>query len=359
MAVKSEERWCIHERFEAQVARTPLAIAAVLEETAITYDVLNRKANRIAHRLRRLGVGPEVPVVISVERSLNMLAGVLGILKAGGAYVPLDPLYPRDHLVFVLGDTHPPVLVTQTYLRKAMPRSEIAVLCLHECVGPDKSTGDVDEENLASGVKPDNLAYIIYTSGSTGRPKGVCIEHGTAAKHLAAMQQVWRLEAYDRVLQFASLSFDASVEQIFSTLFSGSCLVLRGVEGWDPSHFSQYAADAGLTVADLPTAYWDRWVQENAGREQTVPPGLRLVIVGGEAVSAGSVRRWKASPLRHIRLVNGYGPTEATITASIFEITPALADTAPLDTVPIGHPLAGRTMHVLDRHGRAVAPGAT
>src|SRR5215469_15199330 len=360
MAVRSEEQCCIHERFEAQVARTPLASAAVLHEAAITYDALNRKANRIAHRLRRLGVGPEVPVVISVERSLNMLAGVLGILKAGGAYVPLDPLYPRDHLVFVLGDTRPPVLVTQTYLRKAMPRSEIAVLCLDECVGSDKFTGDVDEENLASGVEPDNLAYIIYTSGSTGRPKGVCIEHGSAAKHLAAMQEVWRLEAYDRVLQFASLSFDASVEQIFSTLFSGSCLVLRGVEGWDPSHFSRYAFNAGLTVADLPTAYWDRWVQEYAaGRERTAPPSLRLVIVGGEAVTASSVRRWKASPLRHIRLVNGYGPTEATITASTFEITPALADTAPLDSVPIGHPLAGRTMHVLGSDGTPVAVGAT
>src|SRR5262249_40387362 len=124
MAVKSEERWCIHERFEAQVARTPLAIAAILDEAAFTYDVLNRKAKRIAHRLSRLGVGPEVPVVISVERSLDMLAGVLGILKAGGAYVPLDPLYPRDRLAFVLSDTRAPVLVTHTYLREALPRSE-------------------------------------------------------------------------------------------------------------------------------------------------------------------------------------------------------------------------------------------
>src|SRR5262245_27988903 len=284
MAVKSEERWCIHERFEAQVARTPLAIAAILDEAAITYDVLNRKANRIAHRLSRLGVGPEVPVVISVERSLDMLAGILGILKAGGAYVPLDHLYPRDRLAFVLSDTRAPVLVTQTYLREALPRSEIAVVCLDEGVVSDQS----DEENLASGVEPDNLAYIIYTSGSNGGPKGVCIEHGTAAKHLADMQHVWQLDAYDRVLKFTSLSFDASVEQIFSTLFSGACLVLRGLEGWDPGHFSRYAIDAGLTVADLPTAYWDRWMQEYADSEQTVPSGLRLVIVGGEAVTADS-----------------------------------------------------------------------
>ena len=136
MAVTSEERWCIHERFEAQVARTPLAIAAVLDEAAITYDVLNRKANRIAHRLSRLGVGPEVPVVICVERSLDMLAGVLGILKAGGAYVPLDPLYPRDRLAFVLSDTRAPVLVTQTSLREALPGRDIAVVCLDEGVFP-------------------------------------------------------------------------------------------------------------------------------------------------------------------------------------------------------------------------------
>ena len=113
MDVNSEKRWCIHEQFEAQVSRTPRAVAAALDEATITYDVLNRKANRIAHRLSRLGVGPEIPVVISVERSLDMLAGVLGVLKAGGAYVPLDPLYPRDRVAFVLSDTHAPVLVTQ------------------------------------------------------------------------------------------------------------------------------------------------------------------------------------------------------------------------------------------------------
>src|SRR5262249_2728831 len=139
----------------------------------------------------------------------------------------------------------------------------------------------------------------------------------------------------------------------------GACLVLRCVEGWDPSHFSRYAEAAGLTVADLPTAYWDRWVQEYAGSERPAPPSLRLVIVGGEAVTPGSVRRWKASPLSHIRLVNGYGPTEATITASTFEITPCLAEIESLDNVPIGRPLAGRTMHVLDSNGRPVAPGVT
>src|SRR6516165_5093175 len=155
MAVTSEERWRIHERFEAQVARTPVASAAVLDEAAISYNVLNRKANRIAHRLSRLGVGPEVPVVISVERSLDMLAGVLGILKAGGAYVPLDPLYPRDRLAFVLSDTRAPVVVTQTYLREALPRSEIAVVCLDEGVVSDQSADEVDEENLGSGVRSE------------------------------------------------------------------------------------------------------------------------------------------------------------------------------------------------------------
>src|SRR5262249_39095823 len=175
MAGTSQERWCIHERFEAQVARTPLASAAVLDEAAITYDVLNRQANRIAHRLSKLSVGPEFPVVFSVELSLDMLVVVLGILNAGGAYVPLDPLYPRDRLAFVLSDTRAPVLVTQTSLREALPGSEIAVVCLDDGVVSDQSADEVDEENLASGVGPDNLAYIIYTSGSTGRPKAVCI----------------------------------------------------------------------------------------------------------------------------------------------------------------------------------------
>jgi amino acid adenylation domain-containing protein/non-ribosomal peptide synthase protein (TIGR01720 family) len=351
----AREARIIHRPFEARAAQTPQAIAVERDGRGLSYRELNRRANQVAHRLRALGVGPEVPVAICMERSIEMVAAMLGILKAGGVYVPLDPAYPPDRLGFMLEDTRAPVLLTDGCLGTDLPVHGIHTV---EIDATWKLPAGESEQNRRSSVEPHHLAYIIYTSGSTGKPKGVCVPHEAALRHFTTMQALWELSAADRVLAFASFSFDASLEQIFPTLYSGAAVVLRGAEGWGAGEFSRTARTLRLTVADLPTAYWDQWVQAcRLDGDWQLPPDLRLVAIGGDAARAETVRRWGETALRSIRLVNAYGPTETTITASIHELTPGLDGDVPLERVPIGRPLPGRTMHILDQHGAPVADG--
>ena len=213
---------CVHQLFEAQVERTPDAIAVVFEDEQLTYGELNRRANQLAHHLRALGVGPEVPVAICLERSLEMVIGLLGILKAGGVYVPLDPAYPKERLAFMLEDARVPVLLTQERLVAGLPRHGAKVVCLDsdwQTMAQERS------ENPVSSTMPENLAYVIYTSGSTGQPKGVLVSHGSIVDHCRDMQSYYELDSSDRVLQFASLSFDVSLEEILPTLIAGARLV--------------------------------------------------------------------------------------------------------------------------------------
>ncbi len=346
---------CIHRPFEAQTVQTPRAIAVVADGRTLTYCELNRRANQVAHHLLALGVGPEVPVAICMERSIEMVVGMLGILKAGGVYVPLDPAYPPLRLAFMLEDTRAPVLLADRRLASGLPAHGAHTVELDATWTALEGEG---QENPRANVEPHNLAYIIYTSGSTGKPKGVCVPHDAALQHFATMQDLWELSAADRVLAFASFSFDASLEQIFPTLYSGATVVLRGADGWGAGEFSRTARALRLTVADLPTAYWDQWVQAcHLDGDRPPLPDLRLVAIGGEAARAETVRRWGETPMRSIRLVNAYGPTETTITASIQELTPCLGGDAPLERVPIGRPLPGRTMHILDQHGDPVLEG--
>jgi non-ribosomal peptide synthetase component F len=202
---------CIHQLFEAQVERTPDAIAVVFEAEQLTYGELNRRANQLAHHLRALGVGPEVLVAICLERSLEMVIGLLGILKAGGAYVPLDPAYPKERLAFILKDAQVPVLLTQERLVAGLPELDAKVICLDS--GWETRARE-SGENPGRSTLPENLAYVIYTSGSTGQPKGVLVSHGSIAGHCRNAQRYFELDSRDVVLQFASLSFDVSLEEI-------------------------------------------------------------------------------------------------------------------------------------------------
>ena len=204
---------CVHELFEERAQRTPEAVAVVFEEQRLTYRELNRRANQLAHHLRALGVGPGVLVGICVERSLEMVVGLLGILKAGGTYVPLNPSYPATRLEFILGDTQAPVLLTQERLIEGIPDKHSTKVVRLDADWP--AIAREAEVNLASRATTDNLAYVIYTSGSTGQPKGVMIEHRALSGYVAAAIAAYEMTASDRVLQFASLSFDASVEEIF------------------------------------------------------------------------------------------------------------------------------------------------
>ena len=346
---------CIHQLFEAQVERTPDAIAVVFEDEQLTYSELNRRANRIAHHLQALGVRPEVPVGICLEPSAEMVIGLLGILKAGGVYLPLDPFYPKERLAFMLETTQVPVVLTRERLLAALPEYDVRVVCMDS---DREAIAREGEENLENSTRPENLAYIIYTSGSTGQPKGVLVSHDAISGHCRDVQRYYELDANDRVLQFASLSFDLSLEQILPTLIVGARLVMMGRNVWHTAEFHTKISELGLTVLNLPTGYWQELAREWASVPElasSIQP--RLFVVGGDVMLPDVLNLWQRTPMSSVRLLNAYGPTETTITATVFEVTPRRCATATLQSIPIGRPLANRAIYILDKSGRPVPVG--
>ena len=345
----------VHELFQAQVERTPEAMAVVFEDQSLSYRELNARANQLAHYLRKLGVGPDVLVAICLERSMEMVVGILGILKAGGVYVPLDPNYPRERLAFMLEDTQALILLTQRELMENVPNYSGKILCL------DSDREDISresQENLSVQTTSGNLAYVIYTSGSTGQPKGTLIDHSALARHCLDIALHYELSAHDRVLQFASLSFDTALEQLFPTLISGATVILRDTTLWEPHEVLRRLSDLRITVADFPTAYWRQTLQ---ALSQTTKPHdgaiPRLVIAGGEAMVPKDLALWKHTPLSPAQLLNAYGPTETTVTATTFDVVPLLTASQLPARVPIGRPLANRSVFVLDQSRNPVPIG--
>ncbi|HXP76316.1 MAG TPA: amino acid adenylation domain-containing protein, partial [Stellaceae bacterium] len=345
----------VDQLFEAQVERTPDAIALVCDAEQLTYGELNRRANQLAHRLRALGVGPEVPVAVCLERSMELVIGLLGILKAGGAYLPLDPSYPMERLAFMLKDSAAPVLLTRERLVAGLPKLEAKSVLLDS---DWQSIACESEDNPANATRSDDLAYVIYTSGSTGQPKGVVVQHGAISGHCLNVQAAFALSASDAVLQFASPSFDVSLEEILPTLIAGARIVVMGTEIWHPAEFHRRIAEFGLTVLNLPTAYWQELAREWADVEALVPNiRPRLFIVGGDTMSPDALALWRRTPVNSVRLLNAYGPTETTITATACEIAPGPGDVATRQRVSIGRPLANRAVYILDRQGSPVPIG--
>ena len=339
---------CLHEVFEQQARSTPQNVAVVFEGEEISYEDLNRRANQLAHHLRSLGVRAETPVGVYVERSIDMAVGLLAILKSGGVYVPLDPAYPSERLSWMVEDAGVSFIITQQQLLFTLP--SFALTAEDVCIDSEwEIIEKQNDENPVRACSPENLAYVIYTSGSTGRPKGIGISHRAAVSHLTGAQKAYEMSADDCVLQFASLNFDVSLEQIFTALWSGAKLVLRGAEVWSAEEFFERSAECGLTIANFPTAYWQQLTQTldpiALGSSQ-----LRLVIVGGDSIMPEAVAQWQGAEIDPgaIRLLNAYGPTEATITASIYDIPTGFNETSPQIRVPIGRPLLNKTIYVLD-----------
>ncbi len=345
---ESAKHKCITQLFETQVASTPDAVAVVFEDQQLTYRELNCRANQLAHHLTSLGVGPEVLVGICVERSLEMVVGLLGILKAGGAYVPLDPAYPQERLAFMLSDSQVSVLLTQEKLRVRLTEHGAHVVCL------DADWGIISqerEENPVNSAKPKNLAYVIYTSGSTGKPKGVMIQHQSLVNFTETAIVEYGLTWRDRVLQFASISFDAAAEEIYPCLTCGGTLVLRSDEMLsDLPTFMQKCRDWELTVLDLPTAYWQQLTSELATAGLMFPESLRLVIIGGERALPERVGMWQKFIGARPQLVNTYGPTEATVVATMYKLPAAAPSETNLTEVPIGRALRHVRTYILDQH---------
>jgi len=322
---------CIHDMFEAQVERTPDAIAVVFEDEHLTYGELNHRANQLAHHLHKLGVGPEVLVGICVERSLEMVVGVLGILKVGGAYVPLDPTYPKERLSFMLEDSQVLVLLTQEKLRERLPVIKAQVLCL------DTDWTNISRNskgNIVNRVQPDNLAFVIYTSGTTGKPKGVMNLHRGLCNLVNAQIPTFNVQHDSRIPQFASFSFDASIWEIVLALCSGASLYMGTQYSLLPGKaLSQFLHKHAIThLVIVPSALAVLPFDEL--------PALQTLIVGGEAVSANLVTQWSKGR----RFFHSYGPTEATISVSIAECSDS-------NRKPhIGQPIANTKIYILDHY---------
>lgn len=329
---------CVHQLFEAQVERTPQASAVVYEEQQLTYQKLNRKANQLAHYLRSLSVGPEMLVGICMERSVEMVVGLLGILKAGGAYVPLDPAYPGERLAFMLEDSQISVLLTQTGLVESLPKHQAHVVYLDT---QWQEIAQHSEENPNSAVTPDNLAYIIYTSGSTGKPKGVMIAHRGLCNLAHTQKEIFDVRSKSRILQFASVSFDASVWEIFMALTAGATLVLVAAKNslMPGTPLLKLLRESAITTVTLPPSVL-------AVLPVLELPALETIIVAGEACSADLVAKW--APSR--RFFNAYGPTEATVCATVAEYT---GDTR----ISIGRPIANTEVYLLNEQMQPVPQG--
>jgi amino acid adenylation domain-containing protein len=345
----------VHGLIELQATQTPDANALVGGNILMSYRDLNTKANQLAHTLRACGVGKEVIVGLCMDRSPEMVVALLAILKSGGAYLPLDPEYPKERIDFIMRETRAPVLLTHSSLLDRLPALETRLLAVDTAAA---SIGRESPENPGVSVAPGDLAYVIYTSGSTGTPKGVEIPHGAIAAHCIECRGIYALGPDDRVLQFSSLSADVSLEQILPTLVSGSTLVIRDQEIWNPVEFLRKLKEQRLTVVNIPTAYWHHLAQEWAESPDAVATHeLRLMIVGGEAMLPESLSLWQHTPMNRVRLLNAYGPTEVTITATTYEIPPRLPGGESPGRIPIGTPLGGRTAYILDGNLQPVPSG--
>lgn len=323
---------CVHELFEMQVERTPDAQAVVFEEESLTYREVNSHSNQLAHYLQDLGIGPETIVGIAVERSPQMVVGLLGILKAGGAYLPLDPAYPQERLAFMVEDSQMSVVLTQERLLEKVPANGAKVFCLD---ADWDSVRQVSCENLGSAATSGNLAYVIYTSGSTGRPKGVLLQHRGLINLVEAQTNAFGVDSGDRILQFASFSFDASVSETFMALLRGATLCLAHRDAlMSVPDLHELLRHQAITMVTLPPSLLSVLPAEGL-------PSLRTVISAGEACSSGIVARWR--PNR--RFFNAYGPTEATIGPTLYPVEYGMEE---MTNIPIGRPIANAQVYLLD-----------
>lgn len=344
----TEAKWpshaCVHQLFEQQVERTPDAIALKFGSESLSYRELNYRANGLAHHLRAQGVGPDSIVGICVQRSFEMVVAVLGVLKAGAAYLPLDPAYPHERLQFMLQDSHAAVLVTQENLLSVFP--DIATPAL--LIDKDWSNGTrLNQENPDNLTTPENLSYLIYTSGSTGKPKGVAMVHRPLVNLIDWQSRDSRVSAEDKTLQFTSLSFDVSFQEIFSTLSTGGTLVLISAElRLSPRELWKFIVDEKIARIFLPFVALQQ-LADAAAAEGTVAEALREVITAGEQLQVTPKLRELFASHPQATLHNHYGPSETHVVTAL-----ALSgDPQEWPTLPsIGRPIQNTQIYILDRN---------
>lgn len=333
-------RW-IQQAFQEHARQDPEAVAAIFDSETINYGELNSKANQLAAHLKGVGVAADTVVGVLMDRCLETLVAVLGILKSGGCYLPLDTELPHERLTFILQDANPAVLLTKQDHVFELPLA--AAACELICLDSDWEQISTNSDEDLSPHDPEALAYIIYTSGSTGQPKGVAVPHAAVVNHLLSIREAFGYSKEDRVLQFASLSFDVSIEQMLAPLVSGATLVLKSNAPWDRSEFLSAMERFGITVANVPPAFWTQLVLDE--KMPFIASPLRLMIVGGDVMSSESLRRWNQAVKGAVELLNAYGPTETVITATLFHV-PSDSNQVEAQRVPIGRPLPNRRAYV-------------
>jgi amino acid adenylation domain-containing protein len=352
---------CIHQLFEEQVEKTPDAVAIVYENQQLTYGELNAKANQLAHYLQSLGVGADVLVGICVERSPLMIVGLLGILKAGGAYLPLDLEYPTERLRFMLEDAQVQVLLTQQGLVNSLPEHTAQLVCLDtewhliaQC-SQDNAIAQLPVGIASGGAAPialvqsTNLAYVIYTSGSTGQPKGVEVIHRGVNRLLFGINYV-HLDANQRFLQIAPISFDASTFEIWGALLHGARCVLFSENIPTAKSLKTEIDKHGITILWLTAALFNSIIDD----DPQALAGIEQLLIGGEALSVAHVQR-ASENLPSTQIINGYGPTESTTFTCCHPIPRQI--NATIESIPIGRPIANTQIYILDEYLQPVPVG--
>lgn len=340
---------CLHELVEAVAAGMPEEIAVICGDEQLSYGEFNARANQMAHFLRQRGVGRNVRVGVCLPRSLDFAVSLLGVLKAGGTVVPLDPKYPGERLTMMLEDVAAPVVLTERGLLQGVSQTKISGA--NRLVHISEERAAIAREprtNPSSGCRPNDIAYVIYTSGSTGRPRGVLLPHAGLVNYTQGAIEMFSMRPGECMLQFCSISFDAAIEEIFSTWASGATLVFRDDNvSLEPSEFLAWAAKNRITVVDLPTAYWHEWVYALPTLAEKAPASLRLVIVGGEKAKPEAYAAWHKAVGNRVSWVNTYGPAEASVVATAHWPEVAEGAEAPA-RLPIGRPVANARIYLLD-----------
>ena len=344
---------CVHHLFEAQVKRTPNAVAVICGPERLTYRELNQRANWLAQRLQAQGVGPEVRVGLCMERSPEMVIGVLAVLKAGGAYVPLDPTYPRERLAFMLRDASPRVLLTQRHLRQRLPGGKMPLVYVDAVDVAGTSQPGTQARNVVSDVRPENLAYVIYTSGSTGRPKGVMIPHRGLVNYLSWATKAYAVAEGRGAPVPSSLAFDLTVTSLFSPLLVGRPVMMLSDERGVDALTETVRAERDLTLVKITPAHLELLARTVPADEASGK--VRAFIIGGEALSFETLAFWRTHA-PGTRLINEYGPTETVVGCCVYDAPPDAPHSGP---VPIGRPIANTRLYVLDAHLQPVPIGVT
>jgi len=357
-----EQGTYVHNRFVEQARRTPNRIAVEGDDKVLTYAELDERSNQLAHYLQGLGVRPETTVGLYIPRSIDQSVAMLGVLKSGGAYVPLDPAYPKERLAFMLEDANISVLLTQGevvttanwYNQSSQPLKIVYL---------DSEWHHINRESIAPPLvtlHPDNLAYIIYTSGSMGQPKGVSVTHRSLMAYLTAVLPRLDIRPEDRVLNFASISFDASTEELYPVWFNGAAVVIRPEQIAPHLEFSEFVEKQRISVLSLPTPFWHEWVYQLsllAEEAPGLPPTLRLLLLNASEPAPDRFALWRKLGGDTVRWINTFGPTEITVTATLYEPLTQAEKEKQWPRMPIGRPLSNCTLYVLDTKLKPVPIG--